>query len=274
VPSRGILLKKRRITGPGDLLAEGLEDLGIRPEGLQIRAFMAYLAELKKWGRAHNLTSLRTERDIIIKHFLDSAVYLKGVGRGVRSLADVGSGAGFPGLPIKILRPDVRVYLIEPTGKKAAFLRNVIRRLGLLDVSVIEGRVEDVEGVRAGAVVTRALFSAGELVMKASHIVEAGGVFLLSKGPRVKEELKEISLDFKVMKVLLPHTGVVRNLVIIDAPMAAGARGGSRKSKSMEGRSRGGKAAPAAKDACVNRECKLRRAGCLGYEGCPGFKGK
>ena len=108
---------------PLELLKDGLRKLGISAGEEAIGAFLLYLEELKKWNRAHNLTSITDDREIVIKHFLDSALFLEAVhGRG-RRIADVGSGAGFPGIPLKILRPDLEISLIEPSGKKCAFLR-------------------------------------------------------------------------------------------------------------------------------------------------------
>ena len=101
------------------LLEEGLKKLGFGPSPEIISSFMTYLGELKRWGRAYNLTAIKEEKDIIIKHFLDSALYLvlieeeilkMGI-KGPISVADVGSGAGFPGLPMKMLKPELMVFL-------------------------------------------------------------------------------------------------------------------------------------------------------------------
>ena len=82
---------------------------------------MTYLSELKKWNRAYNLTGLAKDEDIIIKHFLDSLLYLKAIPQGALQVADIGTGAGFPGIPITIIRPEIEMYLIEPSGKKVRF---------------------------------------------------------------------------------------------------------------------------------------------------------
>ena len=85
------------------LLIKGLKLLELPSRTEQIKKFLAYLVELKKWNRAHSLTSLRTDRDIIVKHFLDSLLFLCAIPAEARSLADIGSGAGFPGIPVKIM---------------------------------------------------------------------------------------------------------------------------------------------------------------------------
>lgn len=201
---------------PERLLKEGLVALGLSHSDAIIGAFMLYLAELKKWNRVYSLTSLRSDEDIVLKHFLDSCLYLEAfAGDDVRSLADVGSGAGLPGIPVKIMRPEIEVWLIEPVGKKAAFLRHITRALGIKDTHVLEKRVEDVGDVRVDAAVTRALFSAGEFYKKSRHIVREGGLFVLNKGPKVKDELKDLTVGYEVKEVCLPLTDIKRNIVIM-----------------------------------------------------------
>ncbi len=133
-----------------DLLKKGLTELGFMPSEEQTNAFMTYLSELKKWNKAYNLTGLKEDKDIIIKHFFDSLLYLKALPDGEITVADVGSGAGFPGLPIKIIRPEIEMYLIESSRKKAAFLKHIIRQLGLKKAEVIEKRIEETRAKQAG----------------------------------------------------------------------------------------------------------------------------
>jgi 16S rRNA (guanine527-N7)-methyltransferase len=199
---------------PEEILRTGAGRLGLTLYEEHGEAFSLYLAELKKWNRAYSLTSLRTDEDIVIKHFLDSFLYMTVLPHDIRSLADVGSGAGFPGLPLKILMPHARLFLIEPSGKKAAFLRNIIRKLGLSDIEVLETRVEDVRDIAVDAAVTRALFRAHEFMKKASHVVRKGGILVMNKGPRVEAELAGLE-SFEVREVALPLTNIKRNIVII-----------------------------------------------------------
>lgn len=199
-----------------DLLRRGIRELGLPAVEGQIASFMTYLAELSKWNRAYNLTALSSPGDIIIKHFLDSLLFGKVLPRYVRTLADVGSGAGFPGIPLKIVCPALKIYLIEPTQKKALFLKHICSILGLQGVDVINKRIEAVDRLKVDAAVTRALFSAGDFLKKAGGILNAGGILVLSKGPKVSGELKGIGpgmvsrLEFR-----LPFTDVIRHLVVI-----------------------------------------------------------
>ncbi len=200
---------------PDKLLIKGLGKLGLEPTGEQAEKFMAYLGELKRWQRAMSLTSLRSDEDIVVKHFLDSCLYLKVLPAETGSVADVGSGAGFPGLPIKIMRPELQVYLIESSAKKCSFLRHMQRTLKLGGLEVIESRVEDVRGLGVDAAVTRALFRVEDFARKASHILREGGVFVLNKGPKAKEEVEGSGLPCEVVPLELPVAGVRRNLVIV-----------------------------------------------------------
>lgn len=200
-----------------ELLREGLKLLDIPFVEDQITQFLIYLTELKKWNRAYNLTALKTDADIVIKHFLDSLLFLKVLPPHVRSIADIGSGAGFPGLPLKIMRPDIEGVLIEPVQKKALFLEHMQRVLKMSGTRIMNIRIEDVRDLLVDAAVTRALFSVGEFINKAERILEKGGVLILSKGPKLKDELRELETSAIMRKdIVLPFEGSIRHLVIVE----------------------------------------------------------
>ena len=207
---------------PDEFIKEGLIELGLTPLGEQIDAFITYLFELKKWNKAYNLTGLKTDEDIIIKHFFDSLLYIKAMLEEKISVADIGSGAGFPGIPIKIIRPEIEMYLIEPSRKKSAFLGHVIRELKLKKVEVIEKRIEEIEGIQESALsvdvaVTRALFSIKDFIKKASHIVKKGGILILNKGPKVNEEIKALKgIRYEILTLKLPLSEIKRNIVVVN----------------------------------------------------------
>ncbi len=200
---------------PRDILIQGVAALGLECSDAQADAFMTYLAQLKKWNRAYSLTSIRDDRDIIQKHFLDSLLYLKALPKNARSIADIGAGAGFPGIPLKLMLPDIMLYLIEPVQKKAAFLRHTVRLLALDGVEVINQRVEDVRDIQVDAALTRALFDVHDFHLKARHVVSPGGVLVLSKGPKVHDELSKVSFSCEMVEAELPGTNTTRYLVII-----------------------------------------------------------
>jgi 16S rRNA (guanine527-N7)-methyltransferase len=208
------------------ILKDGLLSLGVSPSDDRMQCFSIYLSELKKWNKACNLTAIRNDKDIVVKHFIDSLLYLVPMPQGIIRVADVGSGAGFPGIPIKIIRPEIEMYLIEPSEKKVAFLRHITRQLKIERIKIIEKRIEEitVHGELATPVdvaLTRALFEIKEFGRKAAHIVKPDGVFILSKGPKVKEELKKAGdLEYELLKIPLPQTDIIRYIVVVKAKSA------------------------------------------------------
>ena len=205
-----------------ELLKKGLNELNIECSVDQISAFMTFLAELKKWNKAYNLTALKSDRDIVIKHFLDSLLYLKAIPEGILTLADAGAGAGFPGIPLKIVRPELDLTLIESSRKKAAFLRHISRQLGLENSTVLETRLEGLGKEyeqQYDIIVTRATFSIKDFLKMACPYVKKDGKLILSKGPKISEELEEPSNNNKniheILKVRLPYEEAQRNLVVL-----------------------------------------------------------
>jgi 16S rRNA (guanine527-N7)-methyltransferase len=207
---------------PDELIKDGLIELGLTPSTEQINAFITYLFELKKWNKAYNLTSLEKDEDIVVKHFLDSLLYLKAMPEGEIKVADIGSGAGFPGIPIKIIRPETEMYLIEPSRKKFAFLRHIIKELQLKKIEVIEKRIEQIKGIlesplSVDVAVTRALFGIKEFIKRTSHIVKQGGILILNKGPKVNEEIKALKgIRYEILILNLPLSDIKRNIVIVN----------------------------------------------------------
>lgn len=198
-----------------ELLKRGFEELGIIADEPQIRTFIVYLEELRKWNEVHNLTGLKEKRQIIIKHFLDSLLFLKVLPDDVMTVADIGTGAGFPGIPMNIIRPQLKLFLIEPSQKKAIFLRHITHKLGLNKVTVVEQRIEEINNLKVDAVVTRALFSIGDLIEKARAVLKESGVVILSKGPKLEEEIKKTtSQNISIVDLKLPFENVMRHLVI------------------------------------------------------------
>ena len=262
---------RQAVSSPESLLRSGLKELSVSPSGEQVRLFLAYLTELKKWSRAYNLTSLKTDEDIVIKHFLDSLLYLKVLPQGKLRMLDVGSGAGFPGIPLKIIRSEIALLLLEPSWKKANFLRHIIRTLGLGPIEIIHKRIEELESMTVDVAVTRGLFTIQEFFEKASPFVGEGGSLILSKGPRVFQEIqaaKQDLLNYEGRSFTVPLTTMQRFIIRIVPNSLRLTVLSSDVPNACE------KAITTSASICINAECRLRKSGCRGFEGCPGFKAR
>ncbi len=211
-----------------DTIRRGTSELSLQDLSLE-KPFLEYFRELKRWSRGYNLTGLEDEADIALDLFIDSLLYLKVIpppDGSARKLLDIGSGAGFPGLVLKIARPDLETTLLEPSRKKAAFLRQVASRLELRDVRVLEMRVEEFSrtGDIFDFITTKALFSGYDFIRKTIPLRQKGTLLLMNKGPRYREELllvrKNIGeeageLLFEIKKTTLPVSGKERYLISI-----------------------------------------------------------
>lgn len=162
-----------------------------------IAKFIIYLRELQKWNKAYNLTSIEDEREIVTKHFFDSLLYFCYIPEKPLSIADIGSGAGFPGMPIAIVRPCLKVFLIEPSWKKCAFLKNIKRKLNLNNVEIIQAKVEEVTE-KFDIIVSRALWSIKDFIKNCLHLLKKDGYFLVSKSIKFEQEIKELAAQFKI----------------------------------------------------------------------------
>ena len=126
-----------------DELIEGAKNFGIELNLTQKAQFSTFLDELKLWNERTNLTAIREDDDIIKKHFLDSLSVLSAIPKNTQTVIDVGTGAGFPGLPIAIAEPNISVTLLESSDKKVEFLKHIVSKLELKNVIVLSGRAED-----------------------------------------------------------------------------------------------------------------------------------
>lgn len=173
-------------------LRTGAAELGFSLADSAVEAFSKYLTELKKWNKRVNLTALRTDEDIVVRHFLDSLVCCKALKISSHArLLDIGAGAGFPGLPIKIVSGSIHLTLLEPSQKKTAFLRHIVGMLGLDDVTVVPERLEQALSVPAvkppfSHIVCRAL-KLEDLVRFIDPLLDEKGIVALWRGPRKME---------------------------------------------------------------------------------------
>jgi 16S rRNA (guanine527-N7)-methyltransferase len=183
-----------------ELLAEGARDLGISLERAGGEALLRLVDELELGNEQFNLTAIRDRPSMLRKHVLDS-LSLQPYLRGIR-IADIGTGAGFPGLPLAIANPQRRFTLVEATGKKARFADQTAGRLGLDNVQVVHTRAESYRPFELfDTVVARALSSLADFAAYAGHLCAPDGRLLAMKGKRPEEEISALPKSFRVLAV-------------------------------------------------------------------------
>src|SRR6185369_5646904 len=172
------------------ILEQGARELTISEEYLL--AFELFAEELKKWNRKVNLTAISSDKEIAVKHFIDSLVFADHVQVG-ENLLDIGSGAGIPAIPLKIVKPMIPVVTVDAVGKKILFQRHLARLLGLKSFEALHARVESLHGThnKCFKVITSRAFSRLEqFVSLAAPLLADGGRMIAMKGPAVFGEMK------------------------------------------------------------------------------------
>ena len=177
-----------------------LEEFGLSNE--QISKFVKYLELLLEWNKKFNLTAITDKDEIVEKHFLDSIELVKYFDVKNKTLLDVGSGAGFPGIPLAIVEPTLKVTLLESNGKRVTFLREVIKELDLKNVEVIQGRSEELGTRESYDIVTaRAVKELNILLEITFYLVKVGGYFIAYKSTGVDEEILNAKHAFKCLQI-------------------------------------------------------------------------
>lgn len=195
----------------GDSLALFMQNLQKIDPGVtdqQLQLFLCYRQELIEWNGRFNLTAITDPDEILFKHFLDSASILAAYDKPLARVLDIGAGAGFPGLPLKLLRPRWQVVLLEATGKKATFLRHIIDKLELREIEAVQGRAEELahqQAYRASfdLVTARAVASLPTLLEYAAPFCRVGGQMILPKKGDVTEELAQGKLAARHLGAVL-----------------------------------------------------------------------
>lgn len=179
------------------ILVQGLRQLGLSLNPGQIALLMAYLALFVKWNRAYNLSAIRTPRDMVKLHLLDSLAVVPHL-RGER-FADVGSGPGLPGIPLAIAYPEKHFTLLDSVGKKTRFLVQVRRDLSLDNIAVENCRVESYRPAKLfDGVISRAFSSLQDMTNKCRHLLLPGGHFWAMKGVYPRDELRVMEKHYRV----------------------------------------------------------------------------
>ena len=199
-------------------LEQGVSELGLAVSPEQQARLLQYLVLLEKWNQVYNLTAIRDLGKMVSAHLLDSlsvVPFLSG-----ESVLDVGSGAGLPGIPVALARPDWEVTLLDSNHKKAAFLRQAVADLCLRNANVVCERVESWLAPREfDVIISRAFADLGEFVSLAGRLLAPGGVFAAMKGLRPFEELERLPPEFRVKDVRalkVPGLDAQRHLVLVE----------------------------------------------------------
>lgn len=212
-------------------LAQELRSLvGIQLSQRQIAAFTKYEEELMAWNKIHNLTAIRDADGVRSKHFLDSLTcMLAWRDQPPKSLIDIGTGAGFPGIPLKIVLPRLQLTLVESVGKKVEFCRHIVEKLGLDDVTCLQARAEELGLAREHRekydwAVARAVANLPVLAEYLLPLVRVGGGMLAQKGETGPAEAHKADHAIHVLggrikqliPVLLPGVTEERFLIVVD----------------------------------------------------------
>lgn len=198
-------------------LARGLMAMNTCVSPEQQEKLLAYLDLLYKWNRVYSLTALKADDQAVSHHLLDSLSILPFVPTG--NLLDVGSGGGTPGIPLAIARPELAVTLLDSNTKKAAFLRQAAIELGLNNIAVHSGRVEQYHPDTGFAAITsRAFAELADFVSLSKHLLAPGGRWLAMKGVRPEEEMARLPDDVGVdaaYPLTVPGINGERHLVVL-----------------------------------------------------------
>jgi 16S rRNA (guanine527-N7)-methyltransferase len=202
------------------LLYEGTREFGLDLSPEQLASFETFFRLLVEWNEKFNLTAITEYADVQVKHFLDSLAVVRALPKGEldgKRVIDIGAGAGFPGVPLAIAFPYLRVTLVEATGKKVRFLDELVRELGLENVIALKARAEELahdahHRERYDFAVARAVAYLRTLAEYTLPFVRAGGSFIAQKGPGAEDE------NYAAAHAIDTMGGKTRELIAYDLP--------------------------------------------------------
>ncbi|MCI8669855.1 MAG: 16S rRNA (guanine(527)-N(7))-methyltransferase RsmG [Lachnospiraceae bacterium] len=217
------------MTSKTSILEKLSSDIGYVLSGQQIEQFNDFYKMLVEKNKVMNLTAITEYDEVVLKHFIDSIVINKRISDdNVKSIMDVGTGAGFPGIPLKILFPEIKLTLLDSLNKRILFLNEVIYNLGLDNIECVHGRAEDVGHLlefreQYDLTVSRAVANLSSLSEYCIPFVRVGGKFISYKSGVIDEELSSAKTAIQLLgseieeveKYTLPDSDIQRSLVVI-----------------------------------------------------------
>ncbi len=212
-----------------ELLVEGCELLGLQINNNQADTFLKYMKILLEWNKKVNITAITDTKQFIIKHFLDSLSCIKSYNfSNQKKIIDVGTGGGFPGLPIKIMIPDINLTLLDSIQKRIIFLEALTKEINLQSILLIHGRAEDygrksLYREKYDVAVSRAVAPFRILLEYCLPFVNEGGIFIVQKSADIEAEIKEGTEALKILggqveqkiDLKLPFSGDSRSIIIV-----------------------------------------------------------
>ena len=198
-------------------LAQGLQEMGLSLPKTQQLMLLEYVALLKKWNKTYNLTALRNEDKMISHHLLDSLTLLPYV-KNAKTLMDVGSGGGMPGIPTAICCPDLHITLLDSNTKKTTFLQQAVIELGLKNVTIASGRVETIYDKKVDVVTSRAFAELHDFIALTKHLLNENAYWAAMKGVYPYEELEKVPNNIEVYqidKLTVPQLAAERHMVLM-----------------------------------------------------------
>lgn len=216
------------MSGLEQLLADSCGKINIELSDFQIKQFMDYKDMLLEWNEKMNLTAITDEREIILKHFADCLIINSLIDMKDKNVIDVGTGAGFPGVPVKIAEPSVKMTLLDSLNKRISFLTELTEKLGLKNVNCLHMRAEDGGNDKSmresfDMCVSRAVANLAVLCEYCLPFVRQGGYFISMKGPDVEDEVSEAENAVRILggeiaeikKAVIPGTDITHSLIVI-----------------------------------------------------------
>lgn len=202
----------------GQVLSEGIAEMQLAVTPAQQEQLLDYLALMFKWNSVYNLTSLRDPMQMVTHHLLDSLAAVPAFA-GAKNVLDVGAGGGLPGIVLAIVRPDMKVSMIDTVHKKTAFLTQVKAQLGLANVIIYTMRVEELQvSDKFDVITSRAFADLSDFVNWSSHLLAEQGRYIALKGVAPQDEQQRLPAEWMVTGVQplqVPRLGAERHLVLI-----------------------------------------------------------